>query len=101
MDKQTKIALRLLFQKTFGCIPDQVSFLNETDDSTTKHKFIPPTLLEVVFELKHQGVRNARDCAEKFWNFYESKGWMVGKNKMKNWKAAIKTWNFEKDNLIL
>jgi len=26
---------------------------------------------------------------------------MIGKNKMKNWKAAIKTWNFEKDNIIL
>jgi hypothetical protein len=38
---------------------------------------------------------------EKFWNFYESKNWMIGKNKMKNWKAAIKTWNFEKDNLII
>ena len=29
---------------------------------------------------------------ETFYNFYESKGWMVGKNKMKNWKAAIRTW---------
>jgi hypothetical protein len=28
----------------------------------------------------------------KFINFYESKGWMVGKNKMKDWKAAIRTW---------
>ena len=30
--------------------------------------------------------------AEEFWNFYESKGWMVGKSPMKNWKAAITTW---------
>ena len=29
---------------------------------------------------------------EKFFDFYESKGWMVGKNKMKNWKSAIRTW---------
>lgn len=29
---------------------------------------------------------------EKFINFYESKNWMVGKNKMKDWKAAIRTW---------
>ena len=29
---------------------------------------------------------------EKFIDFYESKGWMVGKNKMKDWKAAVRTW---------
>jgi len=27
-----------------------------------------------------------------FFNYYESKGWMIGKNKMKNWKACIHTW---------
>jgi hypothetical protein len=52
-------------------------------------------------ELKRQNVRHPFMQADKFWNFYESKNWMIGKNKMKNWKAAIKTWNFEKDNLIL
>lgn len=30
--------------------------------------------------------------AEKFFNYYESIGWMVGKHKMKNWKSAIITW---------
>ena len=30
--------------------------------------------------------------AEKFFDFYESKGWMVGKNKMKDWKAAVRGW---------
>lgn len=30
--------------------------------------------------------------AENFVNFYESKGWMIGKNKMKNWRAAVATW---------
>ena len=34
--------------------------------------------------------------AENFLDFYESKGWMVGKNKMKDWKAAVRTW--EKKN---
>jgi hypothetical protein len=27
-----------------------------------------------------------------FIDFYESKGWMVGSNKMKDWKAAVRTW---------
>ena len=30
--------------------------------------------------------------AENFIDFYDSKGWLVGKNKMKDWKAAIRTW---------
>jgi len=33
---------------------------------------------------------------EQFINFYESKGWLIGKNKMKNWQAAVRTW--EKNN---
>jgi hypothetical protein len=39
-------------------------------------------------------VINHEQEAEKFWNFYESKGWMIGKNKMKSWQHAIKTWKF-------
>ncbi len=30
--------------------------------------------------------------ADEFWNFYESKGWMIGKNQMKDWRAAVGTW---------
>jgi bacterioferritin (cytochrome b1) len=33
-----------------------------------------------------------------FFNFYESKDWMIGKNKMKNWKAAIHTWEKNDSN---
>jgi len=29
---------------------------------------------------------------ETFFDFYTSKGWMVGKNKMKDWKASVRTW---------
>jgi len=39
--------------------------------------------------------------AEKFFSYYESNGWKVGKNHMRNWKAAISTWNrneIEKQN---
>jgi len=34
--------------------------------------------------------------AEKFYNYYESNGWKVGKNPMRNWKAAAATWNSNK-----
>lgn len=52
-------------------------------------RFIPPSVEEVeqyCFE------RNNNIDAQSFINFYESKGWMIGKNKMKDWKAAVRTW---------
>ena len=54
-----------------------------------KSKFIPPTVEEVREYCLERG--NKID-PEYFVAFYESKGWMVGKNKMKNWKMAIITW---------
>ena len=30
--------------------------------------------------------------ADRFWNYYQSNGWMVGRNKMKDWKAAVRNW---------
>ena len=36
--------------------------------------------------------RNNNVDAERFMNFYQAKGWMVGKNKMKDWKASVRTW---------
>ena len=40
--------------------------------------------------------RNNGIDPEEFWAFYESKGWMVGKSPMKDWKAAIITWEKSK-----
>ena len=53
------------------------------------NKFIPPTLSDVI---NYCTERSNNVDANKFIDFYESKGWMVGKNKMKDWKAAIRTW---------
>ena len=51
--------------------------------------FKPPTVEEVREYCKERG--NEVD-PETFVDFYASKGWMVGKTKMKDWKAAIRTW---------
>lgn len=56
--------------------------------------FIIPTILEITEYCKERG--NNVDPV-KFYNYYESNGWMVGRNKMKNWKAAVHTW--EKNNI--
>ena len=52
-------------------------------------RFIPPTVDEVRAYCQE---RTNEVSPEAFINFYESKGWMVGKNKMKDWKAAVRTW---------
>lgn len=51
--------------------------------------FIPPTVEEVGAYCTERG--NSVD-PEAFVDFYASKGWMIGKNKMKDWKAAVRTW---------
>lgn len=51
--------------------------------------FVEPKIEEIV---NYCIERNNKVDPEAFLNFYESKGWMVGKNKMKDWKAAIRTW---------
>lgn len=55
--------------------------------------FIAPTTEEVERYCRERS--NTVD-AQRFVDFYTAKGWMLGKNKMKDWKAAIRTW--EKDN---
>ena len=54
-----------------------------------KEKFIKPTLEQVE---EYCLERNNGIDAQKFIDFYESKGWYVGKNKMKDWKACVRTW---------
>ena len=51
--------------------------------------FVPPTVDDVKQYCRER--KNIVD-AEQFVNFYSSKGWMVGKNKMRDWKAAVRTW---------
>jgi len=58
-------------------------------DSNSKVRFKKPTLDEVK---NYCILRKNNIDAEAFIDFYESKDWLVGKNKMKNWKACVRTW---------
>lgn len=58
-------------------------------EKDNKGRFTPPTVEEVKAYCLERG--NNVD-AESFVSFYESKGWLIGKNKMKDWKAAVRTW---------
>lgn len=60
-------------------------------------RFIKPSIEEITNYCKKN---NYNIDAERFFDYYESKGWLVGKSKMKDWKAAVRTWvrnNFESD----
>ena len=59
---------------------------------TARAIFLPPTISEVkeYCEKRKNGIN-----PEQFVNFYQSKGWMIGKNKMKDWKAAVRTWEIQ------
>ena len=60
--------------------------------TTRKAKnFSPPKIDDVknyIYDIGYESNVNA----QRFIDYYESNGWMVGKNKMKNWKAAARNW---------
>ena len=60
----------------------------------SQKKFIEPSFEDVLFHMKTkiQDSTTAGREADKFINFYNSKGWVVGKTKMKDWKSACNGW---------
>lgn len=61
------------------------------DKESVCTRFVPPTHQDVSDYCQEKGYTNVD--IERFIDFYESKGWMVGKNKMKDWRAAVRNWN--------
>ena len=61
----------------------------EEAEPPTRKRFVPPTVDQVreYCEERGNGVN-----PQRFVDYYSSNGWMVGKNKMKDWKAAVRTW---------
>lgn len=69
--------------------------INIERDIKGKSRFVKPTIEEVRLycQERHNSIN-----AEDFINFYESKGWVVGKSPMKDWKAAIRTWESRRND---
>ena len=61
---------------------------NGVSDTRAK-RFTPPTLDDVSAYVRERG---SNVDPQRFLDFYTAKGWMVGKNPMKDWKAAVRTW---------
>ena len=57
--------------------------------------FVKPTIEQLKEYMTEQGMN---DIAENWLNHYEANGWMVGKVKMKDWKASVRTWKINQKN---
>ena len=110
INKQTHDKIKTLLD--LGLIKDYNSFVNEAlneklDNLQKKKRFKEPTVDEVYREmflklhsllpnLTEQEMHRASNVCElqanKFVNFYGSKNWMVGKNKMSKWKLSAVNW---------
>lgn len=60
-----------------------------TDRGKATSRFTPPTIEEVQSYCRER--QNNVD-PQRFIDYYEARGWLIGKNKMKDWKAAVRTW---------
>jgi len=69
--------------------------INKDDNNVKKcskiFKKVPPLLEDVKKRVNELGYSNTEE-AEKFFNYYESNGWRVGRNPMKDWSAALTNW---------
>ena len=70
-------------------VKDTTPVVEPVKQSVSNKRFTPPTADEVA---SYSDEINAGVDGQQFVDFYESKGWMIGKNKMKDWKAAVRTW---------
>lgn len=86
--------IRVNDQSDFVVMEGQSQIDQPKPEPKKRSVFQVPTLLEVEQEFFEK--TNDRDFAHtiavKFWNFYDAKGWMVGKTKMQKWKSAVMTW---------
>jgi len=91
-------------EETEGLVVNKLNDLSETKLTTinknkeikiTNKLFKKPSVNDVELYCIE---RDNKIDAISFVNFYESKGWMVGKNKMKDWRACVRTWEMRAKN---
>lgn len=69
---------------------DKDNDIKEKESKKKNVRFSPPTIEEVKQFIAEKGYSVN---AESFFSYYESNGWMVGRNKMKKWQAAVAKWH--------
>lgn len=86
----TKTEPKCISSKPNVNVNDNVNDIKENTLKSVKEKrFAPPTPEDVREYCRGKGLSVD---ADRFVDFYESKNWYVGKNKMKDWKAAVRNW---------
>ena len=85
-----KSILRIVEQyKLLELEDNPIEVIEEIKQAKKSSRFKKPTL----DELEHYCIeRQNKVDIQKFFNFYESNGWKVGKNPMKDWRASVRTW---------
>jgi len=78
-------------------IENENVFEKEKGITKGKNKFTPPKIEQVI---EYCNERHNSVDPVKWLNFYQAKDWMIGKNKMKDWKAAVRTWENNNSNQI-
>lgn len=68
---------------------EYININNNTLSNKETGRFKKPSIEEI---RSYCLEKSSRVDPEQFFNFYESNGWMVGKNHMKDWRAAVRTW---------
>ena len=84
-------------QSCTGGVQQSLPHNIDIDNLKKKHRYISgtPTLEEVK---AYCAERNNGVDAEKWFDFYSAKGWKIGKDKMVDWKAAVRTWERRENN---
>ena len=82
----TEVLVKFLNNKDYNNL---ITNNNNKEIKINNKYFKRPTILQV----KNYCIERENNVdAEAFCDFYDSKNWMVGKNKMKDWKASVRTW---------
>lgn len=80
---------------SFDQLAELVDYLRSVNKPKKSERFVKPTIEEIQAHIIEKGYTFD---AEAFYAFYESNGWKVGKNPMKNWKMACTTWAKNRKN---
>lgn len=90
--------LSRISKEIWGEVPEEIQTLIKKLGSDPKKRFIPPTAQEVYEYMKSKNILNPMENAQKFVDHYSVRNWVPkGYTKqMKDWKAAIRTWNLPK-----
>jgi hypothetical protein len=80
---------RVLIEYVNGMYTASQEEEEQEEEQEQEKRFQKPTIQDVKTYMKEQGMN---DISERWMSHYESNGWLVGKNKMKDWKASVRTW---------